>query len=664
MPAMHVLYEEDGGFKAATILSEAEASFQVETPHGKRSKIKASSVVIKFAQPSPAELLVQAERAAADLDLDFLWEVAPPEDFDAHALGAEYFGHAPSPVESTALLLRLHGAPMYFYKRGKGKYKAAPEEALKAALASVEKKKALAAQQAAYADDLRQGRLPDAIRAQALQLLVKPDKNGIEYKALEAACEALQTRPERLLLKLGALPGAYALHTQRFLAEYFPKGTGFPAVEVPAVEHELPLAAVQAFSIDDVTTTEIDDAFSVTALDDGCYRIGIHIAAPGLAVHKGSALDAMARARMSTVYMPGDKITMQPDPLVERFTLSAGKTCPAVSLYLTTRAGEWTVLETESRIEAVPIAANLRHNVLDGVVSEAALAESNADIPFRADLAVLWEVAKRLSAGREAVRGKPELHTRIDYSFYIAGDANNPESAQVSIVPRKRDALLDLLVAEYMIFANSTWGKLMADCGVPGIYRSQQFGRVKMSAHPQPHQSIGVAQYAWCTSPLRRYVDLVNQWQVLACIERGVAAPLAAPFKPKDADLFAIIGAFDALYAAYAEHQSNMERFWCLRWLKQESARRLQAVAVREDTVRLAQLPLYLPLAGLPELPRGTPVLIDILDIDEVDLVVGCRFVQAVEGEVEPEEEPVEESETEAAPAPAATAETAPETPS
>lgn len=638
---MHVLYEEDGGFKAGTILSEAEASFQVETPHGKRSKVKAANVVIKFAHPSPAELLAEAERAAEEIDLDFLWEVAPREDFDAHALGQEYFGHPPSPVESTALLLRLHGAPIYFHRRGKGKYKAAPEETLKAALAAVEKKKALAAQQAAWVEEMKAGRLPDPIREQGLALLVKPDKNGIAYKALDEASAALMTRPERLLLKLGALPSAYALHTQRFLQEYFPKGTDFPPIEVPALPRPLVPADVEAFSIDDVTTTEIDDAFSVTPLADGRVRIGIHIAAPGLVVARDSPLDALARSRMSTVYMPGEKITMQPDALVERFTLVAGRTCPALSLYVTTRPGEWRILETESRIESVRILANLRHNELDEIVTEAALADPGSGIPFREALAVLWPFAQALSAERDAVRGKPEQHTRVDYSFYIDGEPAQADSARVRIVPRRRDALLDLLVAEYMILANSTWGKLLADCGVPGIYRSQQFGRVKMSAHPQPHQSIGVQQYAWCTSPLRRYVDLVNQWQLIAAIEHGVTAPLVAPFKPKDADLFAVIGAFDALYAAYSAHQSNMETYWCLRWLQQEGVTRTEATVIREDVVRLAHVPLYVPAPGLPTLPRGAHVVVDLVEMDEVDLRVACRFVEAMAGGavVEPETE-------------------------
>ena len=138
---MNVFYEEDGGFKVASLLSESEAACQVEAAHGKRSKIKSSAVMLRFERPPLSTFMAEAEKQAGDVDLDFLWEVAPDEEFGCADLASDYFGRPPSAVESAALLLRLHGAPMYFYKKGRGRYKAAPEESLKAALASVERKK-------------------------------------------------------------------------------------------------------------------------------------------------------------------------------------------------------------------------------------------------------------------------------------------------------------------------------------------------------------------------------------------------------------------------------------------------------------------------------------------------------------------------------------------
>ena len=626
---MHVFYEDDGYFKAGHILSEADTSLQVESESGKRSKVKRANTLFTFETPQPAELLRQAEAAAADIDLAFLWECAPQEEFDAPTLAAEYFGHAPSAIEQAALLIRLHGAPAYFHKRGKGRFRPAPPDILAAALAALEKKRLQAQQQQEWVDAMAAGELPPAIAQAAESLLIRPDKNSQQWKALEAACARLQKRPDRLLLDLGAWPHALALHLRRFLAVNFPKGTGFGAVSVPPVERELPLAQAEIYSIDDVTTTEIDDALSVTTLDDGMVQVGIHVAAPGLSVTRDSELDKLARARLSTVYMPGDKIPMQPDEVIQAFSLDAGREVPALSLYVTANPATGEIIASETRVERIVVRENLRHNLLDTDITEAALADPAAPLPYAHWLRPLWRLALALAARREEVRGKPENNNRVEYSFYLDGDATDPDTP-VRLVPRQRNAPLDRMVAEYMILANNLWGGLLAQHGVPGIYRSQQAGRVRMSTQALPHEAIGVPQYAWCTSPLRRYVDLVNQWQLIATVENGVSARLVAPFKPRDADLFAIIGAFEAQYATWADFQNGMERYWCLRWLKQQNVTRTRASVLRDDLVRLANAPLVTRVGGLPALERGAQVEIEILGTDELALEVECRYIGPV----------------------------------
>jgi len=630
---MNLFFEESGDFKVGAIMSQAGEAYQVEMASGKRTKVKIKDVLLQYEKPSPTELMDQAKAVSADIDLDFLWEVAGEEEFGFAELGAEYFGHAPLPAEAAGLILSLHSAPIYFYKKGRGRYKAAPEQSLRAAQAGIEKKKQQAIIQAQYVEELKAGKLPEAMQPIVLQLLFKPEKNGIEYKALEAACNELHTNPQRLMLDVGGLASPKAFHMAKFLFENFPRGAGFPDVAVPVPPANLPLADVQAFSIDDVTTTEIDDAFSVTHLADGNIKIGIHIAAPGLAIKPDDAVDKMARARMSTVYMPGDKITMLPDSVVEAFTLAEGKTCPALSLYATLNPADWSVLATETRAEMVPIANNLRHNDLDDLVNEETLASGAGDYPHKEALGLIWQWAQVLEAARMVKREgfglKPEQNNRVDFNFYVEDDV-------VTVSRRKRGAPLDKIVAELMIFANSTWGKLMHDCGVPGIYRSQGQGvggwaakmQVRMLTHAAPHQGLGVDQYAWSTSPLRRYTDLVNQWQILACAEKGVTAPLVAKFKHKDSALFAIVSQFDAAYAAYGDHQSNMERYWCLRWLGQENARQVEAVVLKDEVLRLTDLPLIIRLPGMPSVARGTQVKLDILRWDEVELTIEARLLE------------------------------------
>jgi exoribonuclease-2 len=155
-----------------------------------------------------------------------------------------------------------------------------------------------------------------------------------------------------------------------------------------------------------------------------------------------------------------------------------------------------------------------------------------------------------------------------------------------------------------------------------------------MQTTAAPHEGLGVAQYAWSTSPLRRYVDLVNQWQLLACVQHGVTAKLAAPFKPKDADLYAVVQGFDDTYTAYADHQRRMEYFWCLRWLAQEQKKQVVATVVKGDLVRLEEIPLLLHVPALGVHARGTRVLLEVMALDELTIEASVRLLHVLDAPV------------------------------
>ncbi|CAG4885806.1 ribonuclease catalytic domain-containing protein [Paraburkholderia saeva] len=632
---MNVFFEESGSFKAGSVLSRQGDAFQVELPGGRRAKVRAKDVLIEFEKPAAGELMQQADAAAQEIDLDFLWECAPEEEFAFATLAKEYYGETFGAIERAALVLRMHGAPVYFRRKGRGQYQRAPQEQLQMALAGLERKRQQALVQAGLEDELKAGCLPESLANKALGLLTKPDKNTIEYKALEAAAAARGISMARLMLDCGGIPSARALHEARFLSEFFPHGTGFPPVTVGAVPDDLPEAEVEAFSIDDITTTEIDDAFSVEHLADGRVRIGVHIAAPALGIERGDAVDAIARGRLSTVYMPGDKITMLPDDVVEAFTLAEGGLRPALSLYVIVNRETQEIVASETRAERVFVKHNLRHNTLDELVTEESLAAGTGEYPHKADIAVLWPFAQALFEKRQQARAgyglKREVQRNTDFNFYVEGE-------HITITPRRRGSPLDTIVAELAILANSSWGAFLHDHGVPGIYRSQRaFGaptgpkRTRMQTSAAPHEGLGVAQYAWSTSPLRRYVDLVNQWQLLACVQHGVTAKLAAPFKPKDADLFAVVQGFDDTYTAYADHQRRMEYFWCLRWLRQEEKKQVVASVVKGDLVRLEEIPLLLHVPGLGVHARGTRLLMEVMSLDELTVEASVRLLHVLD---------------------------------
>ncbi|MDO9009141.1 MAG: RNB domain-containing ribonuclease, partial [Thiobacillus sp.] len=546
---MHLIFEEDGHFKAGSILSESDATAQVETASGKRSKIKAANILLRFAAPAPSEVMAEAETLTSELDADFLWEAAGTDEFGFEALTQEYYGHAPRPAESVALLMKLHTSPIYFHKKGKGRYRPAPAETLAAAKAGLEKKRLVAERQAHLAAELAAFRLPPEYTSLVPRILIAPDKNTLEYKALEDAATASGLSPLRLIERCGAIPSTLEFHLASFLLEYFPRGTEFAPTSEPLDPPELPKSSVRAFSMDDEATTEIDDALSVEWRADGSIRVGIHIAAPALGIAPGSELDQLARERLSTVYYPGSKITMLPDALIHHYTLGETHDCPALSLYVDV-ASDLRVLGTETKLEMVHIAANLRHETLETQFNDDTLRNPAVpDYPYRRELEWLRDFAAVLEAGR----GKADTVDRVDYNFKVDGE-------RISIVPRKRGSPIDKVVSELMIFANAYWGGWLAENRIPGIYRAQSGGKTRMTTSPDPHVGLGVDQYAWSSSPLRRYVDLVNQRQLISLVQQTDPA-----YPPRSEQLFSVVREFELAYDAYNEFQRKLERYWMLR---------------------------------------------------------------------------------------------------
>jgi len=350
---MHALYEDGGKFHAGRVMSETETSLQVELASGKRAKVKAANVLLRFAEPQPEALLRDAEAAAAEIDLDLAWEFAPEGDFAFAELARDYFGASAGAVQEAAALVRLFSAPHYFRRLGKGRFKKAPAEIVKAALLGIERKRQLAAQVDAWAEQLVAGDCPQPVREQIYRILFKPDKNGVEYKAVVEASRRSGRSPLDLLQAAGAIESPYEFHWRRFLFDEFPRGTGFADATVPAAPGELALAPAEAFSIDDSATTEIDDALSVQGLGSGRATVGIHIAAPALAFAPSSPVGQIARDRLSTVYIPGHKLTMLPDAVVDAFTLAEGRDAAVVSLYVTVDEATFATLASETRLERV-----------------------------------------------------------------------------------------------------------------------------------------------------------------------------------------------------------------------------------------------------------------------------------------------------------------------
>lgn len=624
---MFLFFEEDGAFKVGTQLSATDSASQIELVTGKRIKVKKSHILLSFTSPSPSEFMKKAQEVAEEIDVEMLWEFAPEEEFDFPSAAKDYFGESVTTIEEAATLLRLFANPIYFYRKGRGKFRKAPEETLKLALAAVEKRKRLDEQKNRYiAEFVEEGKAPEVIAKNAIELLVKPDKNSIEWKALQEASDELGLTPLKLLLQTGAIANPWRWHVESFFKTNFPKGREFPdKLPEPKIVgfEDLPKSEVTAFSIDDSETTEIDDALSVTELADGKLKFGIHISAPSLGIEPGGEIDKVARERMSTLYAPGLKTTMLPENWVKAFSLDAGKEVPVLSLYVIVDGQTQEIVASETRLERLSVTENLRYENIEKEVTEEAVSTGNLNIPFGKEISTIWKFAQALLKKREEVRGKPEPKGRIDWYFSLKGD---DENAEIELKGRKRGEPLDVVVAEMMILANSTWGQWLDEQKAVGIYRTQRMGRVKMGSVPGPHDGIGVPYYAWSTSPLRRYVDLFNQRQIVACV-KGEKPPI----QPNDSDLFATISGFESNYTLFNEFQDRMNRYWSMRWLEQEKVQEAKATVVKGDLVRFEGLPMLQRVPGMPEQPRGQVVLLQIRGFNYIDLILETSLSKVLE---------------------------------
>lgn len=600
-------------------MSETGGAMQIESASGKRSKIKTNVVLLRFEAPL-AGFMDAANAEAQTFDVDFLWECcAEPNfagEFGAEDFANEYYGRKPMPIETAAIAIKLHSAPVYFNRKGKGRYKAAPAEILKAALAGLEKKRLLAEKMAGFVAQLKANTMPDELMQKLDMLLYEPDKNAFEYKTVDAAANDLHISHIKLLQACGAIPSAHDYHLGAFLRENFSKGTEFSAEAISTVAidlqfEDLPLADAEAFSIDDSSTTEIDDAFSILQLADGITRVGIHIAAPALGIAVDSPLDVEVMQRLSTVYMPGEKITMMPEAAIRPFSLDAGQIKPVLSLYLYVNAN-LEITQRDSKVERIKMADNLRHDALEPFFNEETLSADSGH-PYWAKLLYLFNLAESL----EKARGKydPTQPPKVDYNFYV-------ENGIVRIVGRRRGAPMDKLVAELMIEANNQWGALLATHAVPGLYRAQMGGKVYMTTKAEPHQGLGVAQYAWSTSPLRRAVDLINQRQIMSVVQNTEPA-----YPTNSGALTTHMRNFEQTYKVYSDFQTRMERFWCLQYVIQEGLTAAHATVWRENLVRLDNPPYMTKVYGMPELKPGTRVNLQVQEVDTLMMELRTKFM-------------------------------------
>lgn len=284
------------------------------------------------------------------------------------------------------------------------------------------------------------------------------------------------------------------------------------------------LTHLEVFSVDDENTQDIDDAISIEETDEGC-AIGIHIANVAQYVPKWSALDDEAARRGETVYLPEHHIHMFPSELIkERLSLIEQTERKALSLLVQ--------FDNDQNFKGYRF-TNSKVLVRKNISYEKATEYFNLD-PVGNKIKQIAESlrAKRQEAGALIIQ-LPQL------KFNIGKDS------KIEIKKNYMKSVAHRVISEFMILMNRMAGKFLKDNKVPGIFRSQpepisedarshdendplfalhvvKYLRApRVGLDPAPHLSLGIDVYAQATSPIRRYVDLIIQRQIVSTLENG-----------------------------------------------------------------------------------------------------------------------------------------------
>ncbi len=280
---------------------------------------------------------------------------------------------------------------------------------------------------------------------------------------------------------------------------------------------------LEVFSVDSETTQDIDDAISLEVHEDR-VTLGVHISNVAHFIGRGSFLDQGALERAETVYFPEGRIDMFPREIVSRkLSLTAGDPRPALSLFAIFNKEDFTLIDYRFEETVIRVSKNLTYAEATEIFDQTQWGKS---------LVALTDSLRstRVEKGAFIVQ-LPELKIRF-------GDRDG-----ISISKDCMDSPAHNVVSECMILMNRLSGDFFGKNEIPALFRSQAqeidpeareldpgdvLFPVKVIKHlkpsfvtstPETHKSLGVACYVQMTSPIRRYLDLVMQRQLISWIE-------------------------------------------------------------------------------------------------------------------------------------------------
>lgn len=275
------------------------------------------------------------------------------------------------------------------------------------------------------------------------------------------------------------------------------------------------LTHLNTFTIDAEETADFDDAISFEE-DPSGYTLYVHIAEVAEFIKPFGPLWEGALERASTLYLPDRVFPMLPFSLShKRFSLREGEPKPALTFKIRL-SRDYEIEDFEPFLSLIIVKKRLTYHQVDRFIEQG--------LPFWQKLYEIFSYfkKKREEKGAFAIF-LPQVEVRVTRDGEI-------RVFKVEMTPARN------LVAEAMIITNYLGAKFLSQNRIPAIFRSQPkpievienvesslflkllqlrfLARSEISLVPEPHSGLGLECYTTLTSPIRRFVDLANQYQI------------------------------------------------------------------------------------------------------------------------------------------------------
>ena len=632
-------YLDEGRLKPGLVVREQANHVTVADAGGRERSIARDLIMLRHPDrkvtrdnlaATALELDAEHKELAAELDLNLLWEVVREQgrNFSAEELADLFFGRR-SASATSVMLEALFNDRLFFVRRHMEFVARSPEqvERLRMQYDKVRlRSEASRNTRNLIRGVLEDGLIPPADEAAPLitelrRYLDNPFTRNRDLTAMIEAAVTDITPPEaayEILERLGAPPPG-----PRFVIIGGVR-TGFSEAAIAEANAAVAPARdlgddIAAVTIDDDDTIEVDDALSAEPLADGGLRIRIHIALVADFVARHGPMDQEAAARATTVYLPEATIRMLPDRVSsDAASLIAGH--------------ERHVLTTDVRLSPtgdiagysiypsrIRIASRLSYDYCD------ALLASESDTAEAAGLRRMYDAALKLRDRRRAA-GALVVHRR-EPKIKVHPDGEIELTLIDSMSPSRQ------LVAELMVLSNYAAARWAAENRVPIIYRVQPVmggdyaaQRPRLSLHPEFHAGVGLDYYAQLSSPIRRYMDLVLQRQLIAAL----AQPPSMAYQAEE--LLTVLANAEAAEADGKELERRAKRYWTLRYLERHALDRpLEATVFRDGAS--AELDAYAvrgSLRGAPNLASQSRIMVRIARVEPLRGWLGLDFLSTV----------------------------------